>query len=77
MNFYVSGNGYTTKGSHYFDVDVEISDGIWVKATYFGSTVPKSISSLRLSGERWVAEIQKHISRSQSTGRFVGKRKIA
>lgn len=75
MNFFVSGKGLTTRGSNYFSVDVEIANGIWIKSTYFGNTTPKAISSVKPSGDRWIAEIQKHISRDQHTGQFKGKRK--
>lgn len=75
MNFFVSGKGLTARGSNYFDVDVEIANGIWIKSTYFGNTVPKSISSVKPSGDRWIAEIQKHTSRDKHTGQFKGKRK--
>ena len=55
---------------------VEIANGIWEEATYFGSTTPKEITSLKLYKDKWVAQIQKHTSRDQVTGQFKGKRRI-
>ena len=76
MAFKILYKSTTAKGSNYFKLLVEIANGIWEDAVYFGSTVPKKISSLTPFGDRWKAEIQSHTSRNQQTGRFQGARKI-
>lgn len=75
MAFKVLYKSKTTRGSNYFKLLVEIANGIWEDAVYFGSTVPKRISSLTPYGDTWKAEIQPHTSRNQLTGRFQGTRK--
>lgn len=74
MNFAILYKDKTSKGANYFKLLVEIANGIWEEATYFGSTTPKEITSLVLKNDRWVAQIQKHTSRDQVTGKFKGKR---
>ena len=76
MNFAILYKDKTSKGANYFKLLVEIANGIWEEATYFGSTTPKEITSLVLKNDRWVAQIQKHTSRDQVTGKFKGKRKV-
>lgn len=75
MNFMVLYKSQTSKGANYFKLLVEIATGIWEEATYFGSTTPKKITSLKLYKDSWIAEIQNHVSRDQNTGRFKGKRR--
>ena len=75
MNFIILHKGQTSKGSNYYKLLVEISDGIWDGAIYYGSTRPKQVTSLRVYKDSWVAEIQPHTSRDQKTGRFKSKRK--
>lgn len=75
MTFKVLYKSKTAKGSNYFKLLVEVANGIWQDAVYFGSTVPKKISSLTPYGDAWRAEIQPHTSRNQVTGRFQGSRK--
>jgi hypothetical protein len=78
MQFIILYKAQTSRGHNYFKLLVEIAHGIWEEATYFGSTTPSAITSLSLSTNGyWVAEIQKHTSRDQNTGRFKGKRKTA
>lgn len=76
MNFKILYKDVTSRGSNYFKLLVEYAHGIWEEATYFGNTVPKKISSLKLYKDKWVAQIQKHTSRDQVTGQFKGKRRI-
>lgn len=76
LRFTVLYKNQTVKGSNYFKLLVEIANGIWEEATYFGSTTPKEITSLKLRDDRWIAQIQKHTSRDQVTGQFKGRRKI-
>lgn len=76
MNFAILYKNKTSKGANYFKLLVEIANGIWEEATYFGSTTPKEITSLVLRNDRWVAQIQKHTSRDQVTGQFKGKRRV-
>ena len=66
----------TTRGANYYKLDVEIANGIWEEATYFGNTTPKKVTKLRMYKDSWVAEIQDHTSRDMYTGRFKGKRNI-
>ena len=75
MNFAILYKDKTSRGANYFKLLVEIAHGIWEEATYFGSTTPKEITSLTLNKDRWVAQIQKHISRDQVTSQFKGKRR--
>ena len=75
MNFVVLYKTQTSKGANYFKLLVEIANGIWEDAVYFGSTTPKQITSLRVYKDSWIAEIQKHTSRDQKTGQFKNKRK--
>ena len=75
MNFAILYKDKTSKGANYFKLLVEIANGIWEEATYFGSTTPKEITSLVLRNDRWVAQIQSHTSRDQVTGKFKGKRR--
>ena len=77
MKFIVLYKNKTSKGSNYFKIMVEIADNIWEYAVYYGSTVPKEITSLRLYKDSWIAEIQKHTSRDQKTGKYKCARKIA
>ena len=76
MNFAILYKSKTNKGANYFKLLVEIANGIWEEATYFGSTTPKEITSLVLRNDRWVAQIQSHTSRDQVTGKFKGKRRV-
>ena len=76
MNFAILYKDKTSKGANYFKLAVEIANGIWEEATYFGSTTPKEITSLTLYKDRWVAQIQKHTSRDQVTGKYKGKRRV-
>lgn len=76
MNFAILYKSKTSKGANYFKLLVEIANGIWEEATYFGSTTPKEITSLVLRNDRWVAQIQIHTSRDQVTGKFKGKRRV-
>lgn len=76
INFKILYKDVTSRGSNYFKLLVEYAHGIWEEATYFGNTVPKKISSLKLYKDKWVAQIQKHTSRDQVTGQFKGKRRI-
>lgn len=76
MNFQILYKSQTNKGSNYFKLLVEVANGIWEEATYFGSTTPKEITSLTLNKDRWIAQIQKHTSRDQVTGKFKGKRRV-
>lgn len=76
MKFAILYKDKTSKGANYFKLLVEIANGIWEEATYFGSTTPKEITSLTLCKDRWVAQIQKHTSRDQVTGKFKGKRRV-
>lgn len=75
MNFQILYKNKTSRGANYFKLLVEIANGIWEEATYFGSTTPKEIISLTLKNDRWVAQIQNHVSRDQATGKFKGKRR--
>ena len=75
MNFAILYKSKTSKGANYFKLLVEIANGIWEEATYFGSTTPKEITSLVLRNDRWVAQIQSHTSHDQVTGKFKGKRR--
>lgn len=77
MRFVLLYKGTTVKGSNYYKLMVEIADGIWEDAVYFGNTAPRAISKLRVYKDGWIAEIQKHTSRSKDTGRFIGKRVVA
>lgn len=78
MRFLLAYKDKTQKGSNYFKLFVEITNGIWVEAVYFGNTVPKAITRLTLRGDSWIAEIQKHQSRDRNSGQFKKfKRKIA
>lgn len=76
MNFAILYKSKTSKGANYFKLLVEIANGIWEEATYFGSTTPRKITALVLKNDRWVAQIQKHTSRDQVTGQFKGKRRV-
>ena len=73
----ITSKNRTSKGSNYYKMLVEIANGLWETAYYFGNTMPKKITSLSLSGDRWVAQIQPHTSRDRDTGRFKGKRIIS
>lgn len=74
MNFTILYKDRTSRNSVYYKMLVEIANGIWEEATYFGNTTPKQITSLRLYKDSWIAEIQKHTSRDRDNGRFKGKR---
>ena len=76
MRFEVLYKGTTSKGANYYKLAVEISDGYWDSAVYFGNTMPKKVTSLKPYGDNWLAEIQKHTSRDKDTGRFKCKRKV-
>ena len=76
MRFIILYKSKTSKGANYFKLLVEISNGIWEEATYFGNTTPKRITSLRLQGDNFIAEIQRHTSRDKNTGRFKQSRKL-
>lgn len=77
MPFVILYKAVTSKGSNYYKLLVEVGNGIWEEATYFGNTTPKKITGLRLYKDGWIADIQKHTSRSRDTGRFIGKRVLA
>lgn len=70
MNFINLYKDVTVKGSNYFKLLVEIANGVWVEATYFGNTTPKKIAKVSLKNDNWIVEIQKHQSRDRDTGRF-------
>lgn len=70
MKFMILYKDVTSKGANYFKILVEIANGIWVEAVYFGNTTPKAISKISLRGDSWVAEIQNHQSRDKYTGKF-------
>ena len=70
MNFLVLYKDKTSRGSNYYKVSVEIANGIWVDAVYFGNTVPKSISKVIATNTGWIVEIQRHQSRDRDTGKF-------
>ena len=74
MNFMVLYKDRTSKNSNYFKLLVEVANGIWEEATYFGNTTPKQITSLKLYKDSWIAEIQKHTSRDRDSGKFKCKR---
>lgn len=74
MDFKVLYRGRTERGSSYYKVMVEIANGIWEDAVYFGNTTPKKITSLRPYKDGWIAKIQKHTSRDLRTGQFKGRR---
>lgn len=74
MDFKVLYRGRTERGSSYYKVMVEIANGIWEDAVYFGNTTPKQITALRPYKDGWIAEIQKHTSRDLRTGQFKGRR---
>lgn len=76
FDFVLLYKGQTSKGSNYYKLMVEIGNGIWEDAVYFGNTLPKEVSKLRLYKDGWIAEIQKHTSRSRDTGRFIGRRVV-
>ena len=70
MKFIILYKDVTSRGSNYFKLLVEIANGIWVEAVYFGNTTPKTISKISSRGDSWVVEIQKHQSRDKYTGKF-------
>lgn len=70
MKFLVLYKNVTSRGANYFKLLVEIANGIWVEAVYFGNTTPKAISKISLRGDSWIVEIQKHQSRDKYTGKF-------
>lgn len=74
MRFKILYKDKTSRGSNYFKLMVEIANGIWEDAVYFGNTEPKQITSVRLYKDGWIADIQKHVSRDKKTGRFKGRR---
>lgn len=74
MPFKILYKAQTSKGSNYFKLLVEVANGIWEDAVYFGNTTPKEITSLRVYKDGWIADIQKHTSRNQKTGKFQGAR---
>jgi hypothetical protein len=76
MRFRIVAKGKTPKGCNYYKMDVEVANGIWISATYFGNTVPKEITRIKLCGEWWIAQIQPHTSRNRDTGRFSGRRAV-
>lgn len=77
MKFIILYRGISSRGASYYKLYVEIFNGYWEEATYFGSTKPKCISKLKIYKDGWIAEIQPHTSRSQKTGQFKGARKAA
>ena len=77
MQFIILYKAQTSRGANYYKLYVEMANGIWVNAIYFGSTVPKKITCLKLRNDGWVVEIQQHTSRDQKTGQFKGRRKTA
>ena len=77
MKYIILYKNKTSKGANYFKLMVEIANGIWEDAVYFGSTVPRMITSLKPYKNGWTAQIQQHISRDQMTGRYKCKRKVA
>ncbi len=70
MNFKTLYKDVTSRGSNYYKLLVEIANGIWVDAVYFGNTAPKAITKLSAGKDGWIVEIQKHQSRDRDTGRF-------
>ena len=74
MNFMVLYKDRTSRNSNYFKLLVEVANGIWEEATYFGNTTPKKITALKLYKDKWIVEIQKHTSRDRDSGKFKCKR---
>lgn len=77
MRFKVLYKAQTSKGANYWKLMVEIGNGIWEDAVYFGNTAPKAVSSLRPYKDSWIAQIQAHTSRDQKTGQFKARRVLA
>ena len=74
MNFMILYRDRTSRNSTYYKMLVEIANGIWEEAVYFGNTTPKGITSLKVYKDSWIVEIQKHTSRDRDSGRFKGKK---
>lgn len=74
MAFKVLYKAQTSKGANYYKMMVEVGKDIWEDAVYFGNTAPTAVTALRVYKDGWIAEIQKHTSRNQKTGRFQGAR---
>ena len=70
MKFLVLYKDVTSRGSNYYKLSVEIANGIWVDAVYFGNTTPKAITRVIAGNNGWMVEIQQHQSRDRDTGRF-------
>lgn len=74
MRFKILYKAKTPRNCNYYKLLVEIANGIWEEATYFGNTMPKAISGLSVYKDMWIAKIQKHTSRDRDTGRFKAAR---
>lgn len=77
MKFIILYKDTTSKGSNYYKLLVEVANGIWEEAIYFGNTTPKVISKMSVYKDSWIAQIQPHVSRDKDTGRYKGKRAVA
>lgn len=76
MRFIILYKDVTSSGSNYYKLLVEMANGIWEEAVYFGNTVPKMISKISMYKDGWIAQIQPHVSRDKDTGRYKGKREV-
>ena len=78
LNFEILYKSITAKKANYYKLLVEVADGIWEEAFYFGNTTPKQVTKLSYKNDMWKVEIQKHTSRDRDTGKFTSfKRKEA
>lgn len=74
MKFKILYKAKTPRNCNYYKLLVEVANGIWEEATYFGNTTPKAITSLSVYRDMWIAKIQQHTPRDRDTGRFKGAR---
>ena len=56
MKFLVLYKDVTSRGSNYYKLSVEIANGIWVDAVYFGNTTPKAITRVIAGNNGWMVE---------------------
>lgn len=75
MEFKILYKAKTSRGANYYKLDVEVANGLWESAVYFGNTTPKKITKLSVYGDGFIADIQSHTSRDMKTGRFKAGRR--
>ena len=74
--FIILYKGQTETKCNYFKLLVQLDEGLWKEAYYFGNTVPKNVTATFISNNgRLKVDIQVHTSRDKNTGKFKGARK--